>query len=217
MRRKKIEGDFEKKEEFNAIKKELYEILEKINGYKGKLSESSENLYNCLCLNEKAEELFKKIYPYAIIEYHTDISNEDSINFSQIVEDIEKDFNMSVSYINPEIIEMGKEKFKLFLKENSKLNKYKTEIQGILRKKRKTTSQEKSDKKEIIEESSDDAVVKDTIENIEDKVQDSEQNKTDKEIDKKIEDKIDEEDEEIDNKTKEQNETILLYDNILLV
>lgn len=211
MRRKKIEGDFEKKEEFNAIKKELYEILEKINEYKGKLSESSENLYNCLCLNEKAEELFKKIYPYAMIEYHTDISNEDSINLSQTIEDIEKDFNMSVAYINPEIIEMGRERFKLFLKENSKLNKYKTEIQGILRKKRKknTTSQEESTKKEMIEGTNSDAAIEEDIEDIKDKdtvvLEDSEPNTIDEDVDEKVEET---DERKIENETEEQSETI---------
>lgn len=209
MRRKKIEGDFEKKEEFNAIKKELYEILEKINEYRGRLSESSENLYNCLYLNEKAEELFKKIYPYAMIEYHTDISNEDSINFSQIVEDIEKDFNMSVSYINPEIIEMGREKFKLFLKENSKLIKYKTEIQGILRKKKTKASQEESTKKEIIEETNSDVAIEEDTEDIKDKdvvvLEDSEQNTIDEDVDEKVEET---DERKIENKTEEQNETI---------
>ena len=52
---------FKNREEFNNTKKELEKDLEKISKYQGKLCESSENLYNCYNLYEKALEKYEKL------------------------------------------------------------------------------------------------------------------------------------------------------------
>ena len=92
---------FKNEEEFINSKNELYKILEEIKKYQGNLCNSSENLYNCYYLYEKAEELFEKIYPYGMLKYHLDMSSQDSIKLFKLVENIEADFSVAVSYITP--------------------------------------------------------------------------------------------------------------------
>lgn len=133
---------FKNEEDFNNSKNELYKILSKIKEFQGKLCDSAENLYNCYCLYEKAEELFEKIYPYGMLKYHLDMANQDSIKLFKLVENIEADFSIAVSYITPEIIESDEEKIKSFFTEKKELNKYKRDIEEILEKKKYVLSKE---------------------------------------------------------------------------
>ena len=52
---------FENKEEFNITKKALEKDLDDISSYQGKLCSSSDNLYNCYNLYEKALEKYEKL------------------------------------------------------------------------------------------------------------------------------------------------------------
>lgn len=133
---------FKNDEDFNNRKNELYKILNQIKEFQGKLCDSAENLYNCYYLYEKAEELLEKIYPYGMLKYHLDMSNQDSIKLFKLVENIEADFSIAVSYITPEIIETDEEKIKSFFTQKKELNKYKRDIEEILEKKKYVLSQE---------------------------------------------------------------------------
>lgn len=133
---------FKNEEDFNKSKDELYKILDKIKEFQGKLCDSAENLYNCYYIYEKAEELFEKIYPYGMLKYHLDMANQDSIKLFKLVEKIEADFSIAVSYITPEIIEQDEAKIKEFFEEKKELSKYKRDIEEILEKKKYVLSQE---------------------------------------------------------------------------
>ena len=133
---------FKNDEDFNNRKNELYKILNQIKEFQGKLCDSAENLYNCYYLYEKAEELLEKIYPYGMLKYHLDMSNQDSVKLFKLVENIEADFSIAVSYITPEIIETDEEKIKSFFTQKKELNKYKRDIEEILEKKKYVLSQE---------------------------------------------------------------------------
>lgn len=55
-----LQDIFKNEEEFNSDKNEIKDILEEIKKYQGKLCDSSENLYNCYKLYERALENMKK-------------------------------------------------------------------------------------------------------------------------------------------------------------
>ncbi len=57
----------------------LYEFLDEIKGYKGKLNDSVDELYNCYKSLEKALEIHEKLYGYAMLKYNQDMSNQESI------------------------------------------------------------------------------------------------------------------------------------------
>ncbi|MCI8486774.1 MAG: oligoendopeptidase F family protein [Clostridia bacterium] len=133
---------FKNEEDFNNSKNELYKILDKIKKIQGKLCDSAENLYNLYSLYEKAQQLLEKIYPYGMLKYHLDMANQDSIKLFKLVEKIESDFSIAVSYIAPEIINQDEAKIQGFFNEKKELNKYKRDIEEILEKKKYILSKE---------------------------------------------------------------------------
>ena len=80
---------FKDKEDFNDTKILLNKDLEDIKSYKGKLCDSSENLYNCYYKYEKALEKLEKLYAYGMLKYHLDMSNQEGIKLFKEVEGLE--------------------------------------------------------------------------------------------------------------------------------
>ena len=137
-----LTGIFKNEEEFDKAKNELNYKLQEIKKYQGRLCESADNLYNCYYLFEKAEELFEKIYPYGMLNYHLDMSNEKSIKLYKSVESIVADFSVAVSFITPEITEANEENIRKYFIEKPELGKYKRDIEEILEKKKHVLSKE---------------------------------------------------------------------------
>ena len=133
---------FKDKEDFNDTKILLNKDLEDIKSYKGKLCDSSENLYNCYYKYEKALEKLEKLYAYGMLKYHLDMSNQEGIKLFKEVEGLEAEFGTVVSFITPEITYAETNKIKQYLKENSKLKRYERIINEILEDKAHILSQE---------------------------------------------------------------------------
>ena len=133
---------FKDKEDFNNAKTLLKKDLEDIKSYKGKLCDSSENLYNCYYKYEKALEKLEKLYAYGMLKYHLDMSNQEGIKLFKEVEGLEAEFGTVVSFITPEITYADTNKIKQYLKENSKLKRYERIINEILEDKAHILSQE---------------------------------------------------------------------------
>ena len=82
---------FETEECFeNAIKK-LYSLIEKIKSFRGKLNISVDEMFNCYSTLENALSLHEKLYGYAMLKYHQDMSNQDSIKLYKTVFSLGKD------------------------------------------------------------------------------------------------------------------------------
>ena len=107
---------FKDKEDFNDTKILLNKDLEDIKSYKGKLCDSSENLYNCYYKYEKALEKLEKLYAYGMLKYHLDMSNQEGIKLFKEVEGLEVEFGTVVSFITPEITYAETNKIKQYLK-----------------------------------------------------------------------------------------------------
>ena len=118
---------FKNKEEFENTKKELLENLDKIEALQGKLCDTSDNLYNCYKLDEKALEQFEKIYSYGMLKYHLDMSNGEGIKIFKEVEGIGTIFSTKTSYITPEITYADEAKIRKYLEEE-RFEGYKRDI-----------------------------------------------------------------------------------------
>ena len=70
---------FKTKEDFENEISKFEEKLDQIKKYQGKLSVSSENIYNCYYLYEKALEHYEKIYGYGMLKFHLDMANQENI------------------------------------------------------------------------------------------------------------------------------------------
>ncbi len=115
---------FENKEEFETTKQEFESDLKEIEKYKNHLCDSSDNLYSCYRMYEKALEKLEKLYAFGMLTYHLDMSNQESIKLFKEVEKLEADFGTATSFITPEITYTDTTVIEKYLNENTKLKRY---------------------------------------------------------------------------------------------
>ena len=133
---------FKNKEEFNIVKKALEEELENISKYEGRLCESSNNLYSCYNLMEKALEKYEKLYGYGMLYYNLDMSNQEGIKLYKEVETIGTKFSTKTAFMTPEITYSDTKIIKKYLEEDKRLEPYKRSILDILEEKNHILSKE---------------------------------------------------------------------------
>lgn len=137
-----LQDIFESEEQFNKEKDKLKKILEEIKAYKGKICDTSDNLYNCYNLLEQALEKYEKIYSYGMLKYHLDMSNQEGIKLFKEVEILGTDFSVATSFITPEITYSDENKIQEYLKNDRRFDKYSRDIKDILEKKKHILSKE---------------------------------------------------------------------------
>ena len=133
---------FENKEEFDKTKRFLEEDLEGISSYQGKLCSSSDNLYNCYNLYEKALEKYEKLYGYGMLYYNLDMSNQEGIKLYKEVESLGTEFSTKTSFMTPEITYSEDGLVEKYLSEDRRLDRYKRDILDILKEKEHILSKE---------------------------------------------------------------------------
>lgn len=136
---------FKNKEEYQKMKEDLLKNLDKIEQYKGKLCNSAQNLYECYKIDELALEQFEKVYAYAMLTYHLDMSNQESIKLFKDAESLGTVFSTKTAFISPEITYADENKIKEYLETMPELEPYKRDILDILELKKHTLSQEAED------------------------------------------------------------------------
>ena len=81
--------------------------LDQIKEFQGKLAESSENIYKCYNLYEKALEIHRKVYAYGMLRFHLDMANSENIKLFKRCEALSSEFRKATSFITPEITKSG--------------------------------------------------------------------------------------------------------------
>lgn len=137
----KLEDIFENENKLEDAIKNLYELLENLKVFKGKLSNNVEEMFNCYKTLEKALELHEKIYAYAMLKYHQDMSKQDSIKLYKKIERITTDFSEAESFISPEVSKIDDSKLEEFLKDE-RMKEYEKTIRDIMKEKKHILSEE---------------------------------------------------------------------------
>ena len=132
---------FENDEELEKEINELYKYIDELKKSKGKLSQSVDEMYKCYSNFEKCIELHEKIYAYAMLKYHQDMSNQDSIKLFKRIENITADISEAESFISPEISKIPDEKLEEYLK-NERMQGYEKSIRDIMKEKKHILSEE---------------------------------------------------------------------------
>lgn len=132
---------FKNKDDLEKEIKTLYEIIEELRNFQGRLEQGENVLYNCYKTYEKAIQIDEKIYAYAMLNYHKDMSNQEAIKLYKRAEKISTDFAEVVSFIEPEISKISDEKLKGFLK-SEKLKEYEKILNDIIKDKKHILSEE---------------------------------------------------------------------------
>ncbi len=132
---------FENEEELDKSIKRLYDLIDKIKTYKGKLSNSVDEMVLCYENLEKALELHEKIYGYAMLRYHKDMSNQESIKLYKKIENLTTQFAEAESFISPEISKIEDKKLEEYLKDD-RMKPYEKSIRDIMKEKKHILSEE---------------------------------------------------------------------------
>ena len=133
---------FKTKEEFEKEIEKLNEMLNEIKTYQGKLSNSSENIYQCYRNYEKALEYYEKIYASGMLKFHLDMANSENIKLFKRCEGIGTEFEKTTSFITPEITDIDTDLLLKYLEENNELKRYERLIKEIIEKKAHILSKE---------------------------------------------------------------------------
>lgn len=129
-------------EDFHAAVKTMRADLKDIETYKGRLCESSENLYQCYALYEKLLMNFDKIYSYGMFSYHLNMANQEGIKLFKEVENLSSEFSTATSFITPEITFTDEKIIHTYLSEDKRLQPYARDIKDILEEKKHILSKE---------------------------------------------------------------------------
>lgn len=128
-------------DEFENEIKNLYKIMDELKSFQGKLNQGVDVIYNCYKTFEKAIILDEKIYAYAMLKYHKDLSNDEGIKIYKKVEKISTDFSEVASFIAPEISKISDEKLEEYLKDD-RMKEYEKSIRDIMKDKKHILSEE---------------------------------------------------------------------------
>lgn len=117
----------------------IKEGLSKIARYKGKLSASSDNLYEALKLMEDISRKLSHYYVYTHMKHHEDTRNNENLAESSKSEMMSTDLSKAIAYIVPEIIAMDEGLLETYMKDE-RLDHYRKMVDEILRDKPYTLS-----------------------------------------------------------------------------
>lgn len=140
-KRNEISDQFKWKLEHIYASNELWEkdfaevksLAEKLSQYKDKLATSSDSLLSCLDANAAMSRLFEKVYVYAQMKSHEDLTDGLYQSYADRSDSLAVEISSASSFVTPEILTIPDEKLAGFLKENEKLAFYKNYIDDIVR------------------------------------------------------------------------------------
>ena len=120
---------------------EAYKLLNEITKYKGKLQENHDNIFEVYSLYEKILIIIEKVYGYAMLEYHRDMSNLNAMKLYKKAENLLTECSENVSFISPELSELSEEELTNLIKEE-RFMPYAREIGDIIKQKKHILSKE---------------------------------------------------------------------------
>lgn len=132
---------FENENELENSINELYKLVEQIKTFKGKLANSVDEIYNCYKTLERIYELHEKIYGYAMLTYHQDMSNQDSIKLYKRVENLTTEVSEAESFVSPEISKIDDSRLEEYL-QDERMKEYEKSIRDIMKEKKHILSEE---------------------------------------------------------------------------
>lgn len=135
-----LEKMYSSQDEIDSDIKKAEKLTEDIALYKGKISESSENLLEVFRILEDASRTIEKLYVYTHMRHHEDTRINENQAESVKTEMLSTNFGVASSYIVPEIMAMNDERLNDYLNDE-KMSFYKKYMEDILRDRPHTLSE----------------------------------------------------------------------------
>ena len=136
----KIDLMYPNKESIESDIENVKRYISEIKEYKGRLSQSKENLYKALNISEKSSKILQNLYVYTHMKQHEDTRINENQGMATKIEMLSTDLSMASSYMIPEIISIDENTLDEYLSDE-KLSFYKKYIEEILREKPHTLNE----------------------------------------------------------------------------
>lgn len=125
-------------EGWRDAKAKLLSELPGIEGFRGKLSESPQNLLGCFDLVTRLGKEFARLHCYGSMHSDQDTRDEQYMAMEQEMVQIGSDFAAKTAFIQPEILAMDGQMIDRFIRSESRLEIYRHSLDDILRRKAHT-------------------------------------------------------------------------------
>lgn len=126
------------KEDIKKVKEKLEEIVQ----YKGKLKDSSENIYKCYKIFEEIVEMDCKIYAYGMLQYHKNMTDQEAVELFKEAEELDNKIDENTAFMVPELTAMDTATLEKYIKEDKSLQRYSRRINEILENKKHILNKE---------------------------------------------------------------------------
>lgn len=131
---------YKNENEFDNDKNKFIKMIDDIVSYKGKITESAENLYNFLKLDEKMMTLISNLYLYAYCKKNEDVSNsENQKRYNEIV-NIDSIYSDKTSFVMPELMKTDYSIIKKYILTYDLLDEFRFDLEKIYRYQKYTLS-----------------------------------------------------------------------------
>lgn len=133
---------YKTKEDYKENIKKVKEKLEEIVQYKGKLKDSSENIYKCYKIFEEIVEMDCKIYAYGMLQYHKNMTDQEATELFKEAEELDNKIDEKTAFMVPELTAMDTDTLEKYMKEDKSLQRYSRRINEIIENKKHILSKE---------------------------------------------------------------------------
>ena len=116
---------YKSEEQFEKEKEALLKEISELEKFKGHITDSASTLYDFIILSESSEQKLEDLYVYSQMDCDSDSTDSNRQSRKMLIEKLNDDINNRLSFATPEILSTGYEKIKLFIDEDSRLEKYK--------------------------------------------------------------------------------------------
>lgn len=127
------ESVFKTPKDWEAALQALLKDISSLKKHQGKLGESATALLNGINTIENLVNRAQTIFMYAQFEYAVDTTNQASAAMVGKAQSMFGQIAAATSFLNPELLKIGKEQLNIWMKENSKLAVYKQNFDDLFR------------------------------------------------------------------------------------
>lgn len=127
------ESVFKTPKDWEAALKSVLDDIPNVKKYEGKLSESADTLLEAMGAIENLISRAQTVFMYAQFEYAVDTTNQAAAGMVGKASSMAGQVAAATSFLNPELIQVGKEKLDAWMKENERLAVYQHNFDDLFR------------------------------------------------------------------------------------
>jgi len=114
-------------------KKDVESQIDLIDTYAKTWTSDASKMYDMLLLTDEISEKLDKLSTYAVRSRDVDMGDQQYQKMAGEIQSIYVNYSTKISFINNDVLALGKDKFNKFLAEKKELQRYKFDIEKILR------------------------------------------------------------------------------------